>query len=69
MEKHGRNNNSGFCFFPINIFNLYNIFCNSHTEDISASSVENRSFLVMLRNDPSEVPVFILSTISFSPNI
>lgn len=67
MEKHGRNNNAGFWVFPINIFNLYNIFCNNHTEDTSASSVENRNFLVMLRNDPSEVPVFIFSTISFSP--
>lgn len=59
----------GFWFFPINTFKLYNIFCNTQTEDNSASSVVNRSFLVMLRNDPSEVPVFTLPTISFSPKI
>lgn len=53
-------------YFPINIFKLYIIFCNS-SEDTSASIVANRSFLAMLRNDPPEVPVYTLSI--FSQNI
>lgn len=69
MEKYGRNNIGGFWFFPINTFKLYSISCNSQTEDTSASSVVNRSILVRLRNDPSEVPVFTLPTIIFSPRI
>lgn len=56
-------------FFPINSFQLYSTFCNSQTEDTSTSSAANRSFLVMLRNNPCEVAVDTLPTISFSPKI
>ena len=68
MEKYGRNSNAGF--FSITPFSCTILFCNSQIEGAPASSAANRGFLVTLRNDSYEVPVYTLLTYQlFSQNI